>query len=180
MSGARAPVLADERRLLIAAMGRARRRLVVTAVDAGDGDAADLILPSSFFHDIAAHATDTDTPAPVPVAAPAVLSVPAVVGRLRAVVARRRAASVMTIGPVPQCNWPVAEAGVRGADPSEWQSATAVSTAEPLWSGPDRTVDLSPSILQNLQDCRCAGCSNATAGAPPATSGPRRGRSSTP
>ena len=37
----RAPVLADERRLLIAAMGQARRRLVVTAVDAGMGDAAD-------------------------------------------------------------------------------------------------------------------------------------------
>ena len=29
------PSAADERRLLIAAMGRARRRLVVTAVDAG-------------------------------------------------------------------------------------------------------------------------------------------------
>ena len=66
---ARAPVLTDERRLLIAAMGRARRRLVVTAVDAGEGDAADLILPSPFYFEIAAHATgagDASTTASFP------------------------------------------------------------------------------------------------------------------
>src|SRR5262249_36729066 len=34
----RAPLLAEERRLLIAAMGRARRRLLVTAVDSDSGD----------------------------------------------------------------------------------------------------------------------------------------------
>ncbi len=172
----RAPVLADERRLLIAAMGRARRRLVVTAVDAGDGDAADLILPSPFFHDIAAHATGAATPAPVPVAAPTVLSVPAVVGRLRAVVCapqgsvsdEDRSCAALQLARL-------ADAGVRGADPSEWQSATAISTAEPLWSGPDHTVAISPSTLQNLQDCplrwllerhggRTAGDERSTAG----------------
>ena len=43
----RAPLLAEERRLLIAAMGRARRRLLVTAVDSDSGD--DSMLPSPFF-----------------------------------------------------------------------------------------------------------------------------------
>ena len=42
----RAPLLAEERRLLIAAMGRARSRLLVTAVDSDDGDES--MLPSSF------------------------------------------------------------------------------------------------------------------------------------
>ncbi len=49
----RAPLLADERRLLVAAMGRARKRLLVTAVDgeAGGGDEASM--PSPFFAEIA-------------------------------------------------------------------------------------------------------------------------------
>src|SRR6476646_356339 len=56
----RAPLLAEERRLLIAAMGRARSRLLVTAVDsewgqrplAGDGDES--MLPSPFCCELAA------------------------------------------------------------------------------------------------------------------------------
>ena len=49
----RAPLLAEERRLLVAAMGRARRRLIVTAVDGeanGDDEAS---MPSPFFAEIA-------------------------------------------------------------------------------------------------------------------------------
>ncbi len=48
----RAPLLAEERRLLIAAMGRARSRLLVTAVDSDNGD--DAMLPSSFCYELAA------------------------------------------------------------------------------------------------------------------------------
>ncbi len=56
----RAPLLAEERRLLIAAMGRARSRLLVTAVDSDTGDAA--MLPSPFCTELAALATeDPDT-----------------------------------------------------------------------------------------------------------------------
>ena len=51
---ARAPLLAEERRLLIAAMGRARRRLLITAVDSDAGDAVSL--PSPFIAELAAHA----------------------------------------------------------------------------------------------------------------------------
>ncbi len=153
---ARAPVLADERRLLIAAMGRARRRLLVTATDAAGGDATDVILPSPFFYDIAGHVSTPDPAggAPEPISVPRVLSVPAVVGRLRAVACApdgsvtddERASAAMQLARL-------AAAGVRGADPADWYSTTAVSTAEPLWSGPDHTVAVSPSSLQNLQDC---------------------------
>ena len=46
----RAPLLAEERRLLIAAMGRARRRLLVTAIDSDTGGPdRSAALPSPFF-----------------------------------------------------------------------------------------------------------------------------------
>src|SRR6478609_2500715 len=54
----RAPLLAEERRLLIAAMARARSRLLVTAVDSDSGDES--MLPSPFCHELAALATDPD------------------------------------------------------------------------------------------------------------------------
>ena len=86
----RAPLLAEERRLLVAAMGRARKRLLVTAVDgeAGGGDEASM--PSPFFAEIAQWSTGSP-PTPRPDAAldrrgPRVLSANAVVGRLRGVV----------------------------------------------------------------------------------------------
>ena len=157
---ARAPVVADERRLLIAAMGRARHRLVVTAVDGGDGDSADLALPSPFFYDIARHATtDGAAPAlPTPVGLPQVLSVPAVVGRLRAIVCAPEGVAddgatekdrAYAAGQLAR----LAAAGVPGADPADWHGMTTVSTAEPLWSGAGHTVTMSPSTLQTLQDC---------------------------
>ena len=55
----RAPLLAEERRLLVAAMGRARRRLLVTAVDSDtDGAGQEAALPSAFFFEIAQWAND--------------------------------------------------------------------------------------------------------------------------
>jgi superfamily I DNA/RNA helicase/RecB family exonuclease len=153
---ARAPLVAEERRLLITAMGRARRRLVVTAVEGEGSDADGLAIPSPFFGDIAAFATTDGVPAPAPepVVAPQVLSAPAVVGRLRAVACapaeavdpKARAAAAAQLARL-------AKAGVPGADPSLWYGTTTVSTDQPLWSGADHTVNLSPSTLQTLQDC---------------------------
>ena len=60
----RAPLLAEERRLLIAAMGRARSRLLVTAVDSDSGDES--MLPSPFCYELAALATDPDPDPPAP------------------------------------------------------------------------------------------------------------------
>ena len=151
----RAPLLAEERRLLIAAMGRARSRLVVTAVDDSSGD--DCALPSPFFAELATWATagGIDSDGPVErIAAPPVLSAAALVGRLRSVVcapfgsvaeAERETAAKQLAR--------LADAGVPGADPSQWHGTTALSTQEPLWEGEGHTVVLSPSTLQTLTDC---------------------------
>lgn len=149
---ARAPLLAEERRLLIAAMGRARRGLLITAVDSDAGD--DAALPSPFVAELAAYACgDTAAPA-VPAAAPPVLAPAAVVGRLRAVVCAP--AGTVTDGEratAAQQLARLATDGVPGADPAQWYGMTTVSTCAPLWSGDEHTVTLSPSTLQTLTDC---------------------------
>jgi superfamily I DNA/RNA helicase/RecB family exonuclease len=148
----RAPLLAEERRLLIAAMGRARTRLLVTAVDSDSGD--DALLPSSFCHELAALATEPAPEAHEPVRAPRVLAPSAVVGRLRSVVcaapgavddAERACAAAQLAR--------LAEAGVQGADPASWYAARGLSSTEPLWETDDHVVTLSPSTLQMLADC---------------------------
>ncbi len=150
---ATAPLLAEERRLLVAALGRARNRVLVTAVDSDNGDEA--LLPSAFFEELAALAggTDPDADQP-PVHAPAVLSPSALVGRLRSVVCapdgavdegdRHCAAAQLAR---------LAGAGVPGADPVQWYASTELSTAEPLWSGDEHVVTVSPSTVQTLTDC---------------------------
>jgi superfamily I DNA/RNA helicase/RecB family exonuclease len=146
----RAPLLAEERRLLMAAMGRARTRLLVTAVDSDAGDGS--LLPSPFCTELAALATDA--PVVPPLAAPRVLAPSALVGRLRAVVCApegtvdedSRACAATQLARL-------AEAGVPGADPADWYAMTPLSTDEPLWSGADQKVTLSPSTLQMLTDC---------------------------
>jgi superfamily I DNA/RNA helicase/RecB family exonuclease len=151
----RAPLLAEERRLLVAAMGRARRRLVVTAVDSDTGGADQgATLPSPFFFEVARWADDNvDPPEAHPVSAPRVLSTAALVGRLRGVVcapdgavddaARHCAATQLAR---------LAGAGVPGADPSGWHGLTEISTSDPLCAGGD-PVTLTPSTLQTLNDC---------------------------
>lgn len=152
---ARAPLLAEERRLLIAAMGRARRRLLITAVDSDAGD--DAALPSPFVAELAGYATTDgagDQAAAAPVIAPPVLSPAAVVGRLRAVVCApegmvsdgERATAARQLARL-------AAEGVPGADPAQWYGMTPLSTEEPLWSGSEHTVTVSPSTLQTLSDC---------------------------
>jgi superfamily I DNA/RNA helicase/RecB family exonuclease len=148
----RAPLLAEERRLLIAAMGRARTRLLMTAVDSDSGD--EVMLPSMFCAELAAVADGDDVDLTAPVAAPRVLTPAALVGRLRAVVcaaddavddAQRFCAAVQLAR--------LADAGVPGADPAQWYAMTPVSSDEALWDGDEHTVTLSPSTLQMLTDC---------------------------
>jgi RecB family exonuclease len=148
----RAPLLAEERRLLIAALGRARSHVLVTAVDGDEGD--DAMLPSPFCDELAALATVRPDENAEPVRAPRVLAPSAVVGRLRAVVcapegsvadeARDCAATQLAR---------LAEAGVPGSAPTQWYATTTASTEQPLWSGDGHVVTLSPSTLQTLADC---------------------------
>jgi superfamily I DNA/RNA helicase/RecB family exonuclease len=149
----RAPLLAEERRLLVSALGRARSHVVVTAVDGDEGDES--ALPSPFCAELAALATEGDADTePVPIHAPRVLAPAALVGRLRAVVcapaemvdeASRACAAAQLAR--------LAAAGVSGADPTQWYGTTPLSTDDPLWSGEGHVVTLSPSRLQTLTDC---------------------------
>lgn len=147
----RAPLLAEERRLLIAAMGRARSRILVTAVDS-DGD--DAMLPSSFCRELSALATEPIAESATPVRAPRVLAQTALVGRLRSVAcspqgavddAERSCAAAQLAR--------LAAAGVRGSDPASWYGMRQLSSDELLWDGDSHVVTLSPSTLQTLSDC---------------------------
>lgn len=152
---ARAPLLAEERRLLVAALGRARRRLLITAVD-GDGDSgAEEQIPSEFFAELTVCATgDVPTAPAAPVVSPPVLSAAGLVGRLRAVVCAPEAAvSDSERADAATQLARLARAGVPGADPQSWYGAAPLSTEEPLWHPGDGPVTLSPSALQNLLDC---------------------------
>lgn len=147
----RALMLAEERRLLIAALGRARHRLLITAVDgeAGPGD-ADSELPSPFFTELAAGHPDAGPP----VAAPPVLSAPGVVGRLRAVVC----APAGAVGESDRLSAArqlarLARAGVPGADPAGWAGMAPPSTTAPLHPPGEHVVTVSPSSLGTLTDC---------------------------
>ncbi|MGA8329739.1 MAG: PD-(D/E)XK nuclease family protein, partial [Mycobacterium sp.] len=153
----RAPLLAEERRLLVAAMGRARTRLLVTAIDGEANGNDEASMPSPFFAEIAQWATGPAVDVMPPVTAPRVLSTAAVVGRLRGVVcAPRDAVSDATRACAATQLARLAQAGVPGADPTGWYGMTPVSTSEPMWSRddhPDHMVTLTPSSLQTLTDC---------------------------
>lgn len=151
----RAPLAAEERRLLVAAMGRARQRLLVTAVDSDTGGAEHAAaLPSVFFFEIAQWAGEDVDPAELqPVSAPRVLSAAALVGRLRGVVcAPERAVDDLARDCAATQLARLAGAGVPGADPAGWYGLTPVSTAEPLRGSGD-VVTLTPSTMQTLTDC---------------------------
>jgi superfamily I DNA/RNA helicase/RecB family exonuclease len=148
----RAPLLAEERRLLIAALGRARTHVLVTAVDGDQGD--DAMLPSPFCDELMALATESPAENPEPVRTPRVLTPAAVVGRLRAVVCAPDDAvdETMRLSAATQLAR-LAHAGVPGSAPAQWWCATEASTDQPLWSEDGHVVTLSPSTLQTLVDC---------------------------
>lgn len=149
----RAPLLAEERRLLVAAMGRARRKLLVTAIDSDTGGSSgEAALPSPFFFEIAQF-SDGETVAAQPVCAPRVLSAAAVVGRLRSVVCAPGGAVEEGVRACAATQLArLAAAGVPGADPRVWHGLVPVSTSAPL-CGSDDVVTLTPSTLQTLSDC---------------------------
>jgi RecB family exonuclease len=135
-------------------MGRARKRLLVTAVDGEASDGCEAALPSPFFSEIAQWATGSADAALQPVTAPRVLSAAAVVGRLRGVVCAPQGAVSDAVRDCAATQLArLAAAGVPGADPAGWYGMTPVSTTEPLWSGDDHVVTLTPSSLQTLTDC---------------------------
>lgn len=144
-----APILAEERRLLFLACSRARRSLLVTAVESVTGE-RDLV-PSRFLAELVGGESDGE-PGALPIAEPGrVLALHALVAELRAVVCdpdagaerRRRAASQLAR---------LALAGIPGTAPGDWYGVPGLSSTETLWDD-DGPIALSPSTVELLRTC---------------------------
>ncbi|MGW4533451.1 ATP-dependent helicase [Nocardia sp. NPDC004340] len=146
-----APLLAEERRLLLVACSRARRSLLVTAVESVTGD-QDLV-PSRFLGELDADAAD-GRPGKIP---PAVdpgraLAVHALIAELRTAACdpesapERRARAARQLARL-------AQAGVRGAHPDDWYGTAELSSVNPLWDSESGMISLSPSTVDQLETC---------------------------
>ncbi|WP_433759357.1 PD-(D/E)XK nuclease family protein [Nocardia sp. CA-135398] len=145
-----APIMAEERRLLLVACSRARRSLLVTAVESVSGE-RDLV-PSRFLAELLGHDDDSE-PGALPVADPGrALVMHALVAELRGVVCdseaepdrRSRAAHQLAR---------LAHAGVPGTHPDEWYGTADLSSTRSLWDDDDTAVALSPSTVELLRTC---------------------------
>ncbi|MGL5441144.1 MAG: ATP-dependent helicase, partial [[Mycobacterium] stephanolepidis] len=151
-----AVALAEERRLLLLAVGRAARRVLVTAVDNENADVGGgSAMASRFLTELmVAHPQWVMPERRAGVPESRTLTTANLVGELRAVVtastgtvsdARRRAAARQLAR--------LAEAGVSGADPGSWYGLADVSSEDPLWHAEDGPVRLSPSNVETLMAC---------------------------
>ncbi|MFI6221253.1 ATP-dependent helicase [Nocardia salmonicida] len=145
-----APILAEERRLLLVACSRARLSLLVTAVESAAGD-QDLV-PSRFLTELVGD-DDSGEPGALPVADPGrALVMHALVAELRGVVCdpggdperRDRAARQLAR---------LADAGVPGTDPGDWYGTAELSSQRELWDDDDSPIGLSPSTVELLRTC---------------------------
>ncbi|MGP4019177.1 ATP-dependent helicase [Saccharopolyspora sp. 5N708] len=142
---ATAPLLAEERRLLLVAASRARRNLLVSAVRGEDEQ------PSRFLDELEGVVSDPDA-VERPIARPERgLALADLVGELRRVVCdaetepkrRERAAAQLAR---------LAAAGVPGASPDTWYGLPESSSSAPLVTG-DEPVRVSPSTVDILANC---------------------------
>lgn len=142
-----APLLAAERRLFYVATSRARRSLLVTAVEStGDQEAA----PSRFLTEIQETASG-DMPELSISEPPRALAVSPLVAELRAAVCdtdnpARRDRAAWQLARLACC-------GVPGAAPDQWYGMAPPSCRRPLWNSQDGPVGLSPSTVEMLQTC---------------------------
>ncbi|MFD3591743.1 ATP-dependent helicase [Nocardia sp. NPDC058640] len=145
-----APILAEERRLLFVACSRARRSLLVTAVESVAGD-QDLV-PSRFLAELVGD-DDSGEPGALPVVDPGrALVMHSLVAELRGVVCdpgtepqrRDRAARQLAR---------LADAGVPGTDPAHWYGTAELSSDRELWDDDDSPIGLSPSTVELLRTC---------------------------
>ena len=153
-ASARAQVRGDERSMLVAAMSRASRRLVLTATS--DVEHA----PSSFLLEVAASAglpvTDVDG-APLTSPDAGDLTLRGLVGELRQAAVRgaldsatpaeraRGAAAVTLLADL-------ARRGVPGASPTTWLDVAGPTSTSPL-TALDQRVRVSPSDVESLSTC---------------------------
>jgi superfamily I DNA/RNA helicase/RecB family exonuclease len=142
---ATAPLLAEERRLLLVAASRARHTLLLSAIRGEDEQ------PSRFLSEIAGGDVE-EAARPARLGGPRrALVLADLVGELRRAVCdsavaperRQRAARQLAR---------LAEAGVPGADPDIWYGLPELSSAEPLRVADERVV-VSPSTVEVLAKC---------------------------
>jgi len=143
-----APLLAEERRLLLVAASRARHKLLVSAIRGEDEQ------PSRFLAELSGvdieQLTDAGRPTSLGGTRRA-LVLADLVGDLRRAACdgaappdrRRRAARQLAR---------LAEAGVPGAHPDSWYGLADLSTAKPL-RGKEEAVTVSPSTVEILAKC---------------------------
>lgn len=137
-------LLDEERRLFYVAATRARRRLVVTAVD------SDEATPSRFLTELLPPGSGRE-PAPAARSPFRWLSLPALVADLRsAVTDPQRPEQLRRVAARHLAR--LARRGVRGAHPREWYVLTPVSDDRPL-TAPDAPVNVSPSQVERFQAC---------------------------
>ncbi|GHJ50202.1 DNA helicase [Catellatospora sp. TT07R-123] len=147
-----AALLTEERRLFYVAATRARRRLVVTAVDSGAVGGADgEDRPSRFLFELAPPVkVDEDEVAELELARPPrALTLPALVAELRAAVVGpdgpRRHAAARELARL-------AAAGIPGAHPEHWWGLPELTDDGPL-HGPDEPVRVTPSTMESALRC---------------------------
>lgn len=175
---ARRQVLTDELRAFAVAVSRARRRLLVTAVE--DTEEA----PSVFCDLVSPRDDGGDGPDPrrVPVGPP--LDLRGVVAAARSELVRRAALSAagdrqaagdtQATGDRPASGTEpgaalladLAAAGVAEADPSTWYGVAGVSSEVPLW-GAQETVTVSPSKVETVTTCALRWAFEAAGGTKP-------------
>lgn len=167
---ARQQVLADELRAFNVATSRARRRLVVTAVEDADDNPSvflDLVAPPDPDGEPGA-AGDRPDPRRVAVGPPL---------DLRGVVAAARAELVRAVAGGPAGGDPgpaaaatlladLAAADVPEADPSTWYGVATTSSRTPLW-GPLDLVTVSPSKVETVTTCALRWSLEAAGGTAP-------------
>lgn len=145
VTAARRAILDDELRMLLVAVSRARRRLIVTAVTNNDER------PSGFFDMLATiidPATELETSHPS-LRLPPALDLRALVAELRAALEdpghphRETAAAVLA---------ELAMRDIPGADPAQWQGLAPPSSTGPLHPG-SGPVRVSPSNVEMIHTC---------------------------
>jgi superfamily I DNA/RNA helicase/RecB family exonuclease len=157
---ARRQVLTDELRAFAVAVSRARRRLLVTAVE--DTEEA----PSVFCDLVSPRNDGGDGPDPrrVPVGPP--LDLRGVVAAARSELVRAAALSASGDQPAAALLADLAAAGVAEADPSTWYGVAGVSSEVPLWGAQD-TVTVSPSKVETVTTCALRWALEAAGGTKP-------------
>lgn len=140
----RSQVLADELRLAVSALTRARRRVLVTAVDGGE------LAPSALLD-----AIEGAAPAEPWVQAETLRRDPGPAPDARRLVAslrrRLREEDPVRVRDAALALHALARAGAPGADPAAWYHQHPSSSA-PLRAG-ERPISLSPSALERAHDC---------------------------